>query len=132
MNRRTGYLCLASAAMGIAGMAMALTGDGNPATETSIGGNETQDARRHAARAYVHPETGALGAPTVSQQGQRPKASREAQSRGDAGLVIRKRADGTETVHLMGRYQNVSMITMTPEGPRQGCVNHAAHTAAAQ
>lgn len=80
-----------------------------------------------AARVYIDPKTGKLGGPPPGVQP--PGLSIAVQqmlSRSDRGLVQSRLSNGTVVVDLQGRFQNVSVATIAPEGDAHINCDHSA------
>jgi len=79
-----------------------------------------------AARVYIDPETRKLGGPP---SGIEPPglsiAEQNKLSRSEEGLEKRVLPDGTMLVNLQGRFQNMSVVTMTPDGETHITCNHS-------
>ncbi len=114
-------LALALGGLGIARAAAdrAIQDDAELATSTP--------GRQSAAQVYINPRTGKLGGPP---QGMEPPglsiALHNKLSRSAAGLKKRRLSNGTLLVNLQGRFQNMSVVTLTPDQEKHINCHHSA------
>ncbi|MCI0451597.1 MAG: hypothetical protein L0Z51_04285 [Candidatus Latescibacteria bacterium] len=116
------------AVLGIGSLAVLSTGgsDTVPVTETTATSNVDATAPGGAAlRAYLDPETGEIavglapaGAPELDPDTQ------NALRRDDDGLVQVHHADGSVSMDLQGRYQNVSIAHRNADGTFTVCTDN--------
>jgi hypothetical protein len=113
-------------AFSAAGLAVAQTATA-PAGEGKRHTRKTQAAAPASVgqRVFVDPATGRLAEPTPEQIQALEKAVAEMLSQSSEDLVVIELPDGTLTIDLEGRFQEVAIATKGPDGSIQtGCVNH--------
>jgi hypothetical protein len=119
------YLILLSAfALGGLGITSATA---DPAAQDNAQLATGTATKQSAARVYIEPETRKLGGPPPGTE--LPGLSIALQnklSRSDEGLEKRLLPNGTLLVNLQGRFQNMSVVTMTPDGETHITCNHSA------
>jgi hypothetical protein len=109
---------------------LALTGNTEPvdvgSTVQATVAAEAPSPGSAAMRAYVNPETGALevGVAPVNSPALDPDTE-NALRRDASGLVERRRADGSVSMNLQGRFQSVSVLKMGEEGDVVVCTENA-------
>ena len=104
--------------------AFALSGLG--ITRATAGPAEQDDAQLSAARVYTNPETGKLGGPPPDIEPLGLSiAERNKLNRSGEGLEKRQLPDGTLLVNLQGRFQNMSVVSKTPDGKTHITCNHS-------
>jgi len=119
------YLILLSAfALGGLGIIRATA---DPTAQDDAQFSAITSTKQSAARVYIDPKTGKLGGPPP---GTEPPglsiAEQNKLSRSHQGLEKRQLPDGTLLVNLQGRFQNMSVVTMTPDGESHITCNHSA------
>jgi hypothetical protein len=118
------YLILLSAFMlGGLGITWATA---DPAAQDDAQLSAVTSNKQSAARVYIDPETRKLGGPPPGTE--LPGLSIALQnklSRSDEGLEKRLLPNGTLLVNLQGRFQNMSVVTMTPDGETHITCNHS-------
>jgi hypothetical protein len=76
-------------------------------------------------RVFVDPATGKITEPTPEQIQALEQAVAGMLSQSSEGLQVVELPDGTLTIDLEGRFQEVAIATVAPDGTvRTGCVNH--------
>lgn len=118
------YLILLSAfALGGLGIARATAG---PAAQGDAQRPAVTSTAESASRVYIDPKTRKLGGPPP---GTKPPglsiAEQNKLSRADTGLKKRLLPNGTSLVNLQGRFQNMSVVTMTPDGKTHMTCSHS-------
>ncbi len=126
MTRRTGSkIAAALMALAIAGTVMAQTATA-PQSEPKrkVQHTQTTATGEGAQQVAVDPATGALGAPTAEQIQALERAVAAMLSQSSEGLEVVELPDGTLTVDLLGRFQEVAVAAVAPDGTlRTGCVS---------
>ncbi len=133
MTRRTGSkIGAALVALAIAGMAMAQTATA-PQGEPKRKAQQTQTTTGEGAQQVaVDPAAGTLGAPTAEQIQALERAVAAMLSQSSEGLEVVELPDGTLTVDLEGRFQEVAVAAVAPDGTvRTGCVSRPGEVRAA-
>jgi hypothetical protein len=94
---------------------------------TSTADNTSDAAPGNAAlRAYLDPETGEIAVGVApAGEAELDAETQNALRRDDAGLVQVHHADGSVSMDLQGRYQNVSIAHKNPDGTVTVCTDNA-------
>lgn len=96
---------------------------------TPAAAEETLDVGTSMMRAYLNPETGQLEMRRVSvSELELDVETREALRRDSEGLVMKHHPDGSVSVNLQGRFQNVAIAHIDECGVTTICTDHAQHT----
>ena len=134
MTRRTSLkIAAALLAFSTAGGAMAQTATA-PQSEPKRKVQQTEAAAPGGAaqQVAVDPGSGAPGAPTAEQIQALERAVAAMLSQSSEGLEVVELPDGTLTIDLEGRFQEVIVATVAPDGiVRMGCVNRPGQVRAA-
>jgi hypothetical protein len=104
----------------------------DPNADNIAKGPAGSSTTQSAARVHIDPKTGKLGGPPP---GVEPPglsiATQNRLSRSSKGLEKKTLPDGTVLVNLQGRFQNMSVVTVSPEDGKQfGCghaIDHVEH-----
>jgi len=114
---------LLAALLVIAGSGFALDGD---APSGDIAAETTADAPAfsHQLRAHIDPETGGLTLRRMPVQ--LSETLQNAVSRSDEGLVPMTLPNGTQLLHLQGRFQTLSFLRLGDRGAELTCTHDAA------
>ena len=124
MSKQINLILLSAFALGALGITGATA---EPAAQDDAQISAVTSTSHSAVRVYIDPETRRLGGPPP---GIEPPglsiAKQKMLSRSEQGLEKRLLPDGTLLVNLQGRFQNMSVVTRTPDGETRITCNHSA------